>query len=558
MHPKVRSIFNSVVLLVLLLGVGGVSAESGVMATAAQAATILYAKPGGATTGTCVSWAAACELRYALGTVAVAGDELWVARGVYIPTASTDQTISFALRSGLALYGGFAGSETSRDQRNWAVNVTVLSGDIDHNDLTDANDVVTDTQNIKGTNAYRVVTSSSGITETAVLDGFTLTGGNAKGTSYDRGGGMFNYGGSPTLINITFSGNLATTYGGGMFNYGGSPTLTNVTFSGNSASTGGGGMASLDDSHPTLTNVTFRDNFAISGGGMYNDSVLNLVLTNVTFSGNSAVNGGGMYTGNSSSPTLTNVTFSDNSAVAFGGGIYNSTCNPIVRNTLFVKGASANNCAGDAFAAGSTTNLADDTSCGSSTTQSANINLGLLGNYGGSTQTIPLLPGSAAIDAGNNAYCPATDQRGVGRGGRCDIGAFEAQRTIYLPLTLKNSRSYFEGPSEIENNDAYTEANGPLRSGRVYSGLFNDEKDYFSVYLDATGTISATATHTRTTVQMQLFYQVADVDHRLMIDYAGKHVEYTANASHLGWYYIYLNAGPEPAGEPYTLLVTYP
>ena len=66
--------------------------------------------------------------------------------------------------------------------------------------------------------------------------------------------------------------------------------------------------------------------------------------------------------------------------------------------------------------------------------------LGTLGNYGGSTQTIPLLAGSSAIDAGNDATCPATDQRGVGRpqGAHCDIGAYEvAVYSAFLPLILR-------------------------------------------------------------------------------------------------------------------------
>lgn len=59
----------------------------------------------------------------------------------------------------------------------------------------------------------------------------------------------------------------------------------------------------------------------------------------------------------------------------------------------------------------------------------ANPQLFPLGNNGGSTQTLALLPGSPAMNAGNNATCPTTDQRGVARpqGGVCDIGAFEAQ-----------------------------------------------------------------------------------------------------------------------------------
>ena len=98
-------------------------------------------------------------------------------------------------------------------------------------------------------------------------------------------------------------------HGGGMYNYSASPTLTNVTFSGNSADWNGGGMTNWNGSDPTLTNVTFSGNTSDwLGGGMNN-----------------------YY----SVPTLTNVTFSGNSAGTAGGGVSNENFNPIFRNTIF-------------------------------------------------------------------------------------------------------------------------------------------------------------------------------------------------------------------------------
>jgi hypothetical protein len=219
--------------------------------------------------------------------------------------ATIPRSTTFQLVDGVALYGGFAGSETSRGQRDWQNNVTVLSGDLDGDDQTDAHGVITHTDYISGTNAYHVVTSH-GLTETAVLDGFTLTGGNANGDyPNDSGGGMFNEDSSPTVRNVTFSGNTAD-WGGGMRNdFSNNPTLVDVTFCGNTADEGGG-MAN-SGSHPALTNVTFNGNTATwHGGGVWNyDS--NPTLTNVTFSGNTAMlgDGGGMYN-ELSSPALTN------------------------------------------------------------------------------------------------------------------------------------------------------------------------------------------------------------------------------------------------------------
>jgi len=112
-------------------------------------------------------------------------------------------------------------------------------------------------------NAYHVVTGG-GTDASAVLHGFTVSGGNANGSSRPAscGGGMYTDNGNPTLTDVTFSGNSAS-YGGGMFNIYGNPTLTNVTFSGNSAGEGGG-MCNYDTS-PTLTNCILWGNTADSG-----------------------------------------------------------------------------------------------------------------------------------------------------------------------------------------------------------------------------------------------------------------------------------------------------
>jgi hypothetical protein len=129
---------------------------------------------------------------------------------------------------------------------------------------------------------------------------------------------MSNFNSSPSLTEVTFSGNRATSYGGGMLNSESSPSITNVTFVGNSALNDGGGMYNQDSS-PTLTNVIFSGNAAEdNGGGMFNYShsgLSNPMLTNVTFSGNSAGEyGGGIYNFQASSPTIANTILWGNSA----------------------------------------------------------------------------------------------------------------------------------------------------------------------------------------------------------------------------------------------------
>ena len=289
---------------------------------------VLYATQGGMTTGFCNNWANACELHYAL-SIAESGKQIWVKEGTYKPTGGSDRTATFTLKNGVAIYGGFIGIETLLSERNPnpATNNTSLSGDI--GTVSNASD-----------NSYHVVTGG-GTNNTAILDGFTVTGGNADAGSdpYYFGGGMYNESSNPTLANITFSSNSATYRGGGMYNITSSPTLTNVTFTNNTVTytTGnGGGMSNYSSSSPILTDVTFSGNAAAYGGGMYNYNGSNPIISNMTFSGNAAVSwGGGMLNDTNSSPSVTNVTFSNNSASA-AGGMYNyNNSNPILTNVIF-------------------------------------------------------------------------------------------------------------------------------------------------------------------------------------------------------------------------------
>ena len=105
--------------------------------------------------------------------------QVWVAEGGTRPRPdASDRTVAFLLKNTVEVYGGFAGTEITRTQRNWQEHPTVLSGDLDGNDTTDAHGVLTSTAGIVGTNAYHVVVGSA-VTQTVVLDGFFITGGHA-------------------------------------------------------------------------------------------------------------------------------------------------------------------------------------------------------------------------------------------------------------------------------------------------------------------------------------------------------------------------------------------
>ncbi|MCI0550328.1 MAG: hypothetical protein L0287_05195 [Anaerolineae bacterium] len=189
-------------------------------------------------------------------------------------------------------------------------------------------------------------------------------------------------------------------------------------------------MMNTWNSGPTLKNVTFHTNSAADwGGGMDNENGSTPSLTNVTLNGNSANTGGGM-SNIQSYPTLTSVTFSGNSATTQGGAMHNNQSDPIVRNTiLWGNSAPTGAQIHDHFNSAPVVNdsVVQDGYASGTNIITTDPLLGTLGNYGGVTETIPLQAGSSAINQGNPAFCPATDQRGITRpqGAACDIGSYE-------------------------------------------------------------------------------------------------------------------------------------
>ena len=112
------------------------------------------------------------DLQAALAAT-TAGQQIWVAAGTYKPTAGTDRAISFQLKAGVAIYGGFAGGETALEQRDWQANVTVLSGDLLSNDSGPIY-IIFGNRSMED-NSYHVVTNDTASRSDVVLDGFTIT-----------------------------------------------------------------------------------------------------------------------------------------------------------------------------------------------------------------------------------------------------------------------------------------------------------------------------------------------------------------------------------------------
>lgn len=197
--------------------------------------------------------------------------------------------------------------------------------------------------------------------------------------SYNGSGAIYNSG-LLTVVGSTFDHNQAAQHGGAIYNTNGGATVSNSTFSANVAGGTGGAIYSFPDSRPelpfTITNCTFTANYAPGGFGAVDVNTFH------------------------------------------GGGI-------ALYNSLLVGNVDSNretNCNGIAIGSG---NIDGDGSCpGSQQMDLSGLNTALADN-GGPTLTHALLPGSAAIDAGDPAYCASFDQRGAQRTGRCDAGAFE-------------------------------------------------------------------------------------------------------------------------------------
>ena len=265
------------------------------------------------------------------------GDIIGIAEGVYYPdedeagnVVADNDSMSFHIPDGVKVYGGFSSGGSSYDPDSY---ITVLSGDIDQDDVTDSEGITLEVSDLNGDNSNHVVYVQN-VTSATLLNGVTVSGGdNDNASSY--GGGMMclstvNNECSPVVEDVVFTGNRAGEGGavvfymdvsGGTYN----ARFEDVTFQYNAATGDGGAMS-------------------ISGGSAGYNGTNNIMLSDVAFIQNTAGNdGGGLFDDardGISNLKMKNATFIGNTATRYGGGLraYFHLCaenNQYIANSVF-------------------------------------------------------------------------------------------------------------------------------------------------------------------------------------------------------------------------------
>lgn len=354
---------------------------------------IVYVTENGAGMKDGSSWANACpglaDVLEEARTNASAGiQQIWAAQGTYLPkykagNGTSDRHRAFTFAKDVKVYGGFSGTDDAEtvDSREAMHCVSTLSGDLG---LSGDN----------ADNAYHVVIGAGNL-GTAILDGFTITGGNADGSS------------SISVSEQT----LYDSHGAGIILVGSaSPEISNCIITGNAAVDGAGMLISA--SSPVMKNSLVTNNTATrDAGGLYCYAVSTPQLVNLTIAGNTAPNGDGVYVNGGATPQFYNSIVWGSSTAALTQG----TGTPAYYNSL-VKGITA------ADAAGNLAGTSDPIFAG-------------ITDY-------RLQEGSPCIDTGNNTYftdaATATDLAGNPRvyNTAIDLGAYEFQGVTAPVITI--------------------------------------------------------------------------------------------------------------------------
>ena len=336
-------------------------------------AKIIYvnAANGAAVTKDGTSWPNAyVNLQDALSDVTLAaGDQIWVAKGVYKPsvilgTGADNRDKTFSLKTGVAIYGGLFGNEAVTDisaiTRNFIANETILTGDLNGNDVAGVDATKTD-------NAYHVLVSALN-DNTTILDGFTITAGYADGAGQVdidvsnailrySGAGIFTRRSNAIFSNLLIKGNAVNgsagqaANGGGIYIGGGAISVSKTSISNNTSTTtatsngtaGGVFISGYANAYntTTFTDVIIADNTAKgSGGGVYVNSYATPSFLRGSITNNTAQNtyGGGVAATTYTSPSFTDINFEENVAESRAGAFHS------LGNASYKNGVSFTRC----------------------------------------------------------------------------------------------------------------------------------------------------------------------------------------------------------------------
>lgn len=410
-------------------------------------------------------------------------NELWVVAGTYKPTGTT-RTSTFMMKNGLEMYGGFNGTETQRNQRNPKLNVTILSGDVNGNDTA----TITATETTRQDNLYHVITVRGSVKD-IIVDGFTITGGNANGPTlttgtasaqyyHTRGGAVYmnpfsasdnagiavkncilekNSGSDTGVFAAYFAGGINSQYFTANFE----SCIVRNNFSGTNAQfliAGASGYNWI--ANCTISNSLFHNNVSNGPSCLYlsaslansgNASGINANIINTTFSNNTGVNGNTIRTDNGSNSSFKNcIIYNNGSATPFNStGIGNAS----LQNTISQGGQISG----------------------------INSNPNLTAEY-------KLTTGSSAIDAGNNSYLPVNTNFDLAGNARIvnttvDMGAYEYDAA--LNTTTFNTFKDFKVYPNPTSNEIFIDCSENLESVKLlsYDGklLLETQNKYLSI-----------------------------------------------------------------------------
>ena len=313
--------------------------------------SVAYVKLDATGTGDGSSWTNAfTNLRDAINA-AGSCTELWVAQGTYAsPSVLT-------LKNGLAIYGGFAGNETGRNQRNWTNRPTILSGTssgwVFYNDGTYGEidqRAVLDGFIISGANAYAAIANrfaSPTIRNCVFTNNLrnAISSQNSKSFIFNsvftgNGGGLNNDSSDVRVVSCVFSNNVTPKFNSGsaMNNRDSSPLVEKSVFISNKAESGGA-VYNYGSSTPTFLRCVFGANFAQEGGAAFNTGTTTVTFRDCLFAANFAQSRGGAIVHYGGALNLVNCTVVDN-ASSVGGGIYLQATGNIRNSILWYNSAS--------------------------------------------------------------------------------------------------------------------------------------------------------------------------------------------------------------------------